>query len=120
MSKTTYKAVIYFHANKDNYTAGQALETDNAWSLTIAANTTDELKEQIAEATYSKWDDIFRNDINEYDDASEYWTSYMADADNIGDASQAQIDEWKQDKLELWAVNCHILVSEVTETKAIL
>lgn len=116
----SYKATIYFDAYVDDYEQGQELQSVNYWTDTIEKDTTEELKKAICEATYSKWDDITYEDINEYPQASEYWTSYLADEDNQGDASASQVEQWKQGKLTLYAINCHILVSEVIEKKAVL
>ena len=58
--------------------------------------------------------------MNEYDWCTEYHAGYLANADNEGDASASEIEQWKQGKLKLWAIHCHILVTEVTETKASL
>lgn len=115
-----FKATIYFEAVKDNWQEGESLTTDNSWTETLTAETTAELRAKVLQVTYSDWKNIDDEQINDYDFATEYHTSYMADAANVGDASAAQIEQWKQGKLRLWAVNCHILVTEVIETKATL
>jgi hypothetical protein len=114
-----YQATIYFDSNEDSYTEGELPNGGANWSETLTADTKEELKEQICEATYSKWEDIEQEDINEYPDATEYWASYLSN-DNEGEATKWEVEAWKQGKLRLWAVSCHILVSEVTKRKAVL
>lgn len=115
-----YKAVIYFEAYEDSYEDGEIGNIANHWDETLTAKTKKELRELIEKATYNEWKNIEHEDINEYPKASEYWTSYLADEDNQGDAYPSQIEEWKAGKLRLWAIRCHILVSKVTETKAVI
>lgn len=115
-----YKAEIEFEACEDNYNNGQSMQCDNTWYETLEANTADELKEKIAEVTYTPWEKINHEDMNDYPNQSEYWTSYLADENNEGDASESDIAEWKQGKCKLWAINCHILVSKTIEEKAVL
>ncbi len=37
-----------------------------------------------------------------------------------GDASESEIESWRKGDTRLWAINCQILVTEVTEKKAVL
>jgi hypothetical protein len=115
-----YKAQIEFRAVEDDYNEGESLTVDNVWEETLTADTKSELRNKILEATYSKWADLDDEQINEYDWATEYHTSYLANAENEGSASESEIEAWKKGELKLWAVNCHILVTEVTEKKASL
>lgn len=115
-----YKASIEFRANEDVYKDGENIETDNIWHEDIYADTQSELRNKVLEATYSKREDLDDEQINEYDFATEYHTSYLANADNEGEATAKEIELWKQGKCRLWAINCHILVTEVKESKAVL
>lgn len=116
----TYQAKIDYDAYKDDYNEGQDLGCVNSWQETIAADTQSELRNKVLEATYSKWQDLDNEQLNEYDWCTEYHTSYLANADNEGEATPSEIEAWKQGKLDLYAINCHILVTEVTEQKASL
>lgn len=116
----TYKAVIYSEAFKDDYTKGESDHRDNSWEITLERDTPEELKEAICNETYSLWADIMHDDVNEYDEQSEYWASYMTNKENIGEANEEELSLFRKGKLQLWAVNCHILVSKITESKVIL
>lgn len=120
MKKIEYKAQIFFDAYEDVYEDGRQINCDNSWDEVLTAKTQKELKEKILETTYSKEEWLDDEQINEYDWCTEYHTSYLANAENVGDASEDEIEEWKKGKLRLWAVNCHILVTKVTEAKASL
>jgi len=113
-----YKAEIEFIAVKDDYENGEELTADNVWYETLTADTQSELRNKILDITYSKWTDLNDEKINEYDWCTEYHTSYLANADNEGNATEREIKQWKQGELELWAINCHICVTEVLERKA--
>jgi len=115
----TYKAQIEFQAYEDDYNEGEG-NFANSWNDTLTADTKSELRNKILEATHSKWSDLDDDQMNEYDWCTEYHTSYLANADNQGDASESEIAEWKKGKQVLYAINCHILVTEVTEKKASL
>lgn len=115
----SYKAQIYFDAYEDDYKEGE-LNQANSWEQTLTADTQSELRNKILEATYSKWEDLSDEQINEYDWCTEYATTYLTNADNEGDASESEIEQWKKGDLKLYAVNCHILVTEVIEKKATL
>ena len=114
-----YKAQIEFSAYEDDYNEGEGAYV-NGWNETLEADTKSELRNKILEATYSKWEDLDDEQINEYDWATEYHTSYLANADNEGDATPREIEAWKKGEMKLYAINCHILVTEVTEKKASL
>lgn len=114
-----YKAQIEFIAYEDSYEQGE-LEQVNIWEETLLADTQSELRNKILDATYSKWEDLDEEQMNEYDWCTEYHTSYLANENNEGDASEEEIEQWKLGKLKLYAINCHILVTEVTEKKASL
>lgn len=116
-----YKAEIEFLAYEDDYNEGEVNGVVNSWNQTITADTKINLRNEILEATYTKnWEDIDDDQMNEYEHATEYHTSYLANADNQGDASESEIEQWKKGELKLYAINCHILVTEVTEKKASL
>lgn len=116
----TYKATIYFDAYEDVYKTGESESCDNAWREIVEAESAGEMRASIEQATYSKWSDIEHEDSNEYPTQSEYWTGYMADADNQGEAYASDVEKWKQGNMRLWAIHCHILVSKITETKVTL
>ena len=111
-----YKAEIMFTATEDNFEQGEIGTSSNDWNETLTAKTTEELKAKVLETTYST--ELYDEQINDYDHATEYWTSYLTNVDNQGEATERELTLWEQGKLRLWSVNCHILVSEVTETKA--
>jgi len=115
-----YKADIEYRAYEDNFTEGQDFDLVNSWNEVITADTASELRNKVLEATYSKWEDLDDDQMNEYDWCTEYHASYLANADNEGEATKAEIEAWKQGEIKLYAVNCHILVTEVTEQKASL
>lgn len=115
-----YKAVIDFRAIEDSYTEGENLNADNSWVQTYTADTKSELRDKILEVTYSEWQYVDKEQINEYDWCTEYHTSYLANADNQGEATPQEIEAWKRGKCRLWSIDCHILVTEVIETKTSL
>ncbi len=115
-----YKASILFESAPSSYEHGEDTEISNNWEDSAEFKTKDELKKWICEQCYTDWDLINHDDANEYDWASEYWAGYMTDEQNMGEASKTQLEQWEAGKLALWAVHCHILVSEVTKTKAVL
>ena len=114
-----YKAQIEFTAYLEDYKNGQ-LEQVNNWQQEIVAKSQTELKEMVLGATYSNWEKLDDDQINEYDLCTEYHASYLANEENQGDASKTEIELWKADKLKLYSIECHILISEITETKASL
>ena len=114
-----YKAQIEFMEYEDNYEHGE-LDCINSWDKTITADTKSELRNKILEITYSKWSDLDDDQMNEYDWCTEYHTSYLANEDNEVDLSETEIKQWKLGKVKLYAINCHILVTEITEIKASL
>lgn len=115
-----YKAIIYYEAELDNYENGVSGNIINEWQEKLTAKTTLELREKVLSATYSIWEDLNDEQINEYKNATEYITSYMADSDNQGEASKHQLEQFKAGSLDLYVIYCHILVSEVIEKKATL
>lgn len=118
-----YKAQIEFSAYVDDYEQGQQLDRVNTWDETIMAYTQEELRNKVLQSTYSKWEDLSDEQINEYEWCTEYHTSYIAINDSqlgLVTPSDFEIDEWKKGKEKLYAVNCHILVSKITEEKATL
>ena len=115
-----FKAEIEFSAYEDVFEDGENVSCDNTWFETITADTASELRNKVLEATYSRWQDLDDEQINEYDFATEYHTSYLANENNEGDASESEIEAWKRGELRLWSIHCHILVTEVTEKKSSL
>jgi hypothetical protein len=116
-----YKATIQFDSYLDNYESGQIGNSCNQWETDLTAKTTEELKAKILIETYqTDWRDVEHDDINEYEQWSEYHTSYMTNVNNEGEATEAELEKWREGKLELYSVDCHILVSKVTEEKAVL
>lgn len=118
MSKTQYKATIHFDAYEDSYEQGE-LDHVNSWTDEIVKDTKGELQQAILDATYQ--DDFSTVDdeqMNDYDWCTEYHTTYLANEDNQGDASKQEIEQWKKGEIKLYAINCHILVTKITETKS--
>lgn len=115
-----YKATIYHDLVEDKYEEGEVGDIISSWSYTHEADTQSELRNKVLEATYSKWEDLDGEQINEYDWCTEYHTAYMVDKYNDGDVSASEIEKWKRGEIELFSVNCHILVTKVTEEKASL
>lgn len=113
-----YKAIIHFDATEDDYEDGEIGGVVNSWEETLTAKTQSELRNKVLGATYSKWEDLDDDQMNEYDWCTEYHTSYLANEDNQGDASESEIEDWRQGKTRLFAITCQILVTEVTEAKA--
>lgn len=115
-----YKAKIYFEAIEDDYKNGEIGGVVNHWTEQITALTQSGLRNKVLEATYSKWQDLDDEQMNEYGWCTEYHTSYLANEENEGEATQSEIKAWKKGKLQLFAINCHILVTEITEKKGTL
>lgn len=120
---TTYKAQIEFIAHADDYEKGEG-ELITSWHQGLKADTPGRLKELILEITHTEsWDDVNDDQMNEYDWCTEYATSYQAINDNyfgLTPPSDYEVDQWKIGKELLYSVNCHILVTQVTEEKAVL
>ena len=119
-SKIMYKATIYYDVVEDDYNKGEVGDVVNSWTYELKADTQSELRNKILESTYSEWKDLNDEQMNEYDWCTEYHTSYMTDEFNDGQVSDRKIEKWKNGEVKLYAVNCHILVTEVTEKKASL
>ena len=117
---TKYKAQIEFISREDDYQEGELLETSSSWNETLIADTKEKLRERISEITYSKWENISDEQINEYDWCTEYHADYLANEDNNGEASEREIEQWKLGKIKLYGVSCHILVTQITEKKTTL
>lgn len=116
-----YQATIYFTAELDNYERGVTGNIVNEWQDTLTASTKKELKEKILSVTYtSNWEDVDDEQLNEYEDATEYSTSYMTNADNDGEATKSELEQFKAGTLDLYVIECHILVSQTVQTKATL
>lgn len=113
-----YEANIYFSVEEDSYDNGQTGHEVNSWNDIITADTADELREKLEEATYSKRGEWNDEQINEYEKATEYSVTYLANESNEGEATASEIEQWKKGECRLFAVYCHILVSKTTKTKA--
>lgn len=113
-----YKARIHYEAYEDDYEEGQSFDLVSNWGEQIQEETLGELYSRVLEATYSKAGDLDDDQMNEYEDYTEYHTSYLSNGNNEGEATPSEVEAWKQGRLKLYAINCHILVSEVTEKKA--
>lgn len=114
-----YQAIIYFDSYEDNFTEGETSKCDNFWHEILEAKTKKQLKTLIETYTFSEWKNVTQDNINDYPTKTEYWASYMADADNY-EATESELRLWKQGKLRLWAIHCHILVTELAEKKVLL
>jgi hypothetical protein len=115
-----YKATIYFDGYEDSYKDGEINGCTSSWDETIVMPTIEELKQAIEDVTYNTFDnyDIVQEDINNYDFATEYCTSYLTTKDNNGAVSDKEYELWKNGDLRLYSINCQILVSEVIESEA--
>jgi hypothetical protein len=112
-----YKAVIFYNSEVDDFNEGITGEYGNSWIFKLEAKSFRELMEEVC--LYVNADspsDLYFDDINEYKDASEAWFDYHANEENY-EASQTEIELWKQGKKKLWNVSCHIIISEVSEKK---
>ena len=113
-----YKAKIYYTTTEDNWNEGLLLEAPGTeWEEVVYADTRAKLKEKILSTLPVH--DLERNDLNEYEHASEYWANYLVNNDNY-EADKREIEAWKQGNERLWLCDAHILISKVTETKATL
>ena len=118
-----YQAKIFFEAYEDTLENGETNEdVANYWDETFTADSAEQLKQLIVEATYTEWKDIEHEDANGYPTRSEYWTNYPTSEDNQGKATEREVRLWKEGKSRLWSIHCHILVSKISlsETKAVL
>ena len=115
-----FKARIYCEAYLDDYERGQMDNPVNSWDTELTAETQEELRDKVLEETYSKWGGLDDEQMNGYDWCTEYHTSYMTNQDNEGEATAGELTQWRDGKLKLYAINCHILVTEVTEKKVSL
>lgn len=116
-----FKARILYSMIEDEYERGEIGPVMADWVDTITADTVAQLKTKVMEATHSpNWDDFSDEQINDYEFATEYVTSYLTSVDDYGAVSQDELERWELGKLKLFSVVCHILVSEITEKKATL
>jgi len=114
---TKYKAIIFCTSEVDDYDKGQTGEDGTSWDLKLEAKSFEELiKEVCLYVNADSPSDLYFDDINEYKDASEAWFDYHANEENY-EASERELELWKQGKKKLWNVTCHIIISEVTERK---
>lgn len=114
-----YQAIIYANVYEDDYEHGE-LDEVNFWTQTFNAETPKKLLEKLE--FYIPKDaitEMYQEDINEYEDSSEYWTSWLVDNDNYP-ASDEDIKQWRKGKKKLYTTNCQILVSKLTSSKALL
>lgn len=115
-----YKATIYFTAEEVVFNDGCTGKQVNSWTEVFEDNDKQSLKNTIADATYSTWSEIDQLDINDYEHATEYFADYYANEDNEGSATESEMEQWRLGKQKLFLISCHILVSEVTESKVLL
>ena len=116
-----YQATICFTAYLDNYERGVTGNIVNEWQDTLTSSTKKELKEKILNVTYtSNWEDVDDEQINDYKDATEYRAYYMTNVDNDGEATKSELEQFKAGTLDLYVIECHILVSQTIQTKATL
>jgi hypothetical protein len=118
MTKIQYKAQIEYTAIEDNYDDGEIGDFVNNWHEDIIRDSREMLKQAVIEATYqSDFSTIDDDQMNNYEWCTEYQTSYLANGENEGEATSSEIEAWKKGKLTLYAINCHILVTKITEAK---
>lgn len=126
-----YKATIYYDVVEDDYEEGEIGEPRRYREEGYTAETTGELRQLVLDATFqNNMDGVDDEQTGDYDLATEYRTTYLADYDALYPdalypgvyykAAPKDIERWKRGDFRLWAVHCHILVSEITETKAVL
>lgn len=115
-----YQAVIYTNVYEDNYNLGE-LDEVNYWTETVTGNSPKDLLENIKNSFIDEDAILYLNqdNINEYKDSNEYWTSYQVNENNEI-PSATEIKDWKAGKIKLYVANVHILVSKVTNNKALL
>lgn len=113
-----YKARILTEVYEDDYKQGE-LDQVNSWQEVIEEKTKAELKEKIAYLTDCQWSDITQEDINDYDNWTEYWTDTLVNNDNLK-PSEFEVKKWQAGKIKLYVQRHHILVSELSEKKASL
>ena len=115
-----YKAVIYFDTEEDDYNEGLNGKSGTSWVDSFESSTKEGLREQITDAVYCDWKDVMQDNANEYENQTEYWADYLANENNEGEATPQEVKQWKDGNLKLWSVRCHILVSEVKESKVLI
>ena len=115
-----YHAKIDYTATPNSYENGEIGYPVNIWHEELTAETSTELREKVLTATYSKWEDVSEEQINEYQDCTEYAANYMTDDENQVEATASQLEKFKAGTLDLYLVDCHIRVFETTNTKATL
>lgn len=115
-----YQAIIHYTTEEDIYSSGCTGKIGTDWTDKLEAATPEELRSIVEDNVYSKREDWGDDQINDYEDATEYWADYLANADNMGEATPTEIENWKQGKQRLWLVSCHILVSQITKQAATL
>lgn len=110
-----YKARIDFRQVVDDYEQGE-LDGYMRWETTLTARTSQGLRTLVLAETYSAWEDLDDDQMNDYDWCTEYQTSYQADKDGVPPSAEDR-ELWKAGKLELYAVRCHIFVTRIVESK---
>lgn len=112
-----YKALVFCHSEVDNYESGLTGELGTSWDFKFESSSFSKLMDEVALfVNADSPSDLYFEDINEYPDACEAWFDYHANVENY-EASERELELWKQGKIKLWNVHCHILISEVTERK---
>lgn len=115
--KTKIKATIHYDVYEDSYTEGEGSHV-NYYNDVIYGDTSEDLLGEVAYMLNCTVEDLLFDNINDYDWASEFWWSFMCDADNNIVSAENDPELFKQfekGKVILYVTHCHILVSKVTE-----
>ena len=114
---TRYKATIHCMTEVDDFEKGYTGESGTSWDHKVEANTFTQLIEEVCEFVNCRNpDDLHFEEINDYSWGTEAWYDYHADVNNCP-ADAREIELWKQGKMKLWDVCCHIIFSQVVERK---
>ena len=114
-----YQAVIYANIFVDDYNLGEGEEV-NFWTQTLSAKTPKELLGELENyIPKNAVANMEQANLNDYDDSNEYFTSYLVDNDN-NEPSRIELEQWEKGEIKLYVTNCQVLVSKVTNSKALL
>ena len=116
--KTKFRAIIYYDVYEDSYTEGEGTHV-NCYDEEFSGDTLEMLLFDVASCLDCYIKDLYFDNINDYEWASEFWWSFMCDEDNykVTPVSSPELfQDWKNGETKLYVTHCHILVSKVTET----
>jgi len=96
----------------DSYENGE-LNYVNGWNLNAdikAENPREAIEKYFEKELYYKFN--FEHLDKDEEQINKFWYSVLVDEDNT-EASEAQIKDWKKDKLKLYANNITLFISEI-------